>query len=70
MSQPPPLSETPDQHEGILQTGEYVISEIENWGSPGMNPSKMWDDAVRAGRIVRFKTEFGFTFYALDGEHK
>jgi len=53
---------------GLLQTKEYVISEIEHWGSPSMNPSKMWDDAVRAGRITKVKTGMLGALYILDGE--
>lgn len=51
----------------LLQTNSTSLSEIESGDSPGMNPEKMWDDS---GRITKVKTEFGFTFYALDGGHK
>ncbi len=54
---------------GLLQTKEYVISEIEHWGSPFLNPSKMWDDAVKAGRIKKSdKKSLWLDLYELDGD--
>ena len=53
---------------GLLQTKQYVIDEIYHWGSPSMNPSKMWDDAVRAGRIKKVdKKSMFMDMYDLDG---
>ena len=55
---------------GLLQTKQYVIDEIIHWGSPSMNPSKMWDDAVRAGRIRQsgFMLAPDWPLYSLDGQ--
>ncbi len=56
---------------GLLQTKQYVIDEIYHWGSPSMDPEKMWDDAVKAGRIKPsglFMLEPDWPLYALDGQ--
>ena len=53
---------------GLKQTKEYVIGEIESWGPPSMNPSKMWDDAVKAGRIKQSGSIAPeWPLYVLDG---
>ncbi len=56
---------------GLLQTKEYVISEIEHWGPPSFNAGKMWDDAVKAGRIKKSnKKSLWLDLYELDDGHK
>ena len=53
---------------GLLQTKQYVIDEIYHWGSPSMNPEKMWDDAVKAGRIKQSGSIIPeWPLYVLDG---
>ena len=54
---------------GLLQTKQYVIDEIYHWGSPSMDPEKMWDDAVKAGRIKKIdKKSMFMDMYDLDCE--
>ena len=56
---------------GLKQTKEYVISEIEHWGSPNLNAGRMWDNAVKAGRIKQSGSIIPeWPLYVLDGGHK